>query len=110
MTTPIVRHKWSILPHLVAREFDQAIETYCGKWYPLSMTVRRNTDCWFCVCEKCRDRSAREKGMKFYATPALRKNRPIDARKLRKELRAINERRKFAAFTGHQPPQLELGE
>lgn len=99
MTTKATRHRWSDMPHLVRDEFDTTVVTYCGKWYPNSMTVPEDAE-WFCICTACRDTRARVKSMKFYETPILRKNRPTDAKKLRRDLRALDERRKLERFTG----------
>lgn len=100
MTTTAIRHRSSSKRHLVKVVTDNHSITFCGEWYSHGTTVEVDAE-WFGICHECRCLRAARAGKRTYETPVLRKNRPTDGKKLRRELRALEERRKLERFTGN---------
>ena len=97
MITEKIQHRDGNTTHLLAERYDWGSTTYCGKSYYAAVVVESAAQ-WTEICWDCRLRHAVRTGKRIYKSPELRKNRPTDARKLRHDLKALEERQKWDAF------------
>ena len=101
--TQYVQYRDSNSVHIVRNQWENGTyHTQCGRWYVASMAYtpglrgRREEDV---VCAECRRIAAKLAGKKVYSKPTLRRGLSEAQRyKLRKEVQAVRERQRLAAW------------
>jgi hypothetical protein len=101
--TQYVQYRFSNSVHIVRETMPSGEHrTECGKWYHFNQSYLRGLEGHReqdLVCSECRLRAAARSGKKLYRSPTLRRGLSEAKRyKLRKEVQAVRERQRLAAW------------